>query len=494
MMLHEKMLKKIPYLLLAGVLLVVLSLPFFGQIPVHAESQDPQWRVLVIGISEYPIRDHNVIFVDEEGENINDIDLKYSNNDALDIYGSYSAIWGTGDATLLLNKDATKTDIYYAIRQLVENTSAEDRVLIYFSGHGKTPDDAESLPGRLYAQRTGAGYLSPYSTRISHLNYEISAVELAAWLKDLKSNHVVIMLDTCYAGSFNHELSGNGRVVLMSSAADEPSLECSEIGHGLFTNFLLQAITDFDDADINQDNVLSAEEIYNYAEPLTIDGICTCNEEPLKYNIRQHPVLSDGYPGELGLFIKATVDIQTPSPARAVAYTVDENTYTSGSPSLFVWTPGSSHSIEAPSTLESATGERFIFVSWNDGNTSASRTVMDGGVYTATYKKQYKVNLASSYGSPSGDGWYDEGSTATLAAAPTNGLLVRRNFNGWSGDITENNSITVISVDSVKNIEARWLTDYSLLYMLAMCMLFLSCAGIALFIYTKKKNRQSENH
>ncbi len=485
--------KKIPYHLLASTLLLVLSIPFFGQIPAHAESREPQCHILVIGVSEYPIRDHNVIVINEEGENVIDIDLKYSNNDAHDIYDDYSSVWGPGGATLLLNKDATKADIYYTIQRLVEDTSAEDRVLIYFSGHGKTPDEAGSLPGRLYAQRSGAGFISPYGTRISHLDYEISAVELASWLKDLKSNNVVIMLDTCYAGSFNHELSGNGRVVLMSSAADEPSLECSEIGHGLFTNFILQAVNDFDNADTNHDNVLSAEEIFDYAGPLTIDGICTCNEEPLKDSIKQHPVLSDGYPGELGLFMKVTVDIQIPSLSQTVTYTVDENTYSSGAPSSFLWTPGSTHSLEIPSTLESDTGERFTFVSWNDGNTSVKRTITDGGIYTATYKKQYKVNLYSSYGSLSGEGWYDEGATATLAAAPKNELLIRRKFSGWSGDINENNSVTAIYVDSEKNIEARWYTDYSLLYMSAMCMLFILCAGVVLYIYMKKKHRHAES-
>jgi hypothetical protein len=491
-MIYRAMQKKIAHFVLLSTVLAVL----FSFIPtggtVHAQEPEPQCRVLVIGISEYPIRDYNIMVIDKNGENVTDIDLKYSNDDAQEIYDSYCSVWGTDNGTLLLNKNATKTDIYYAIRQLNESTSAEDTVLIYFSGHGIAPNAEGSLPGRLYAQRSGAGYLSPYGTRISHLNYEISAIELATWLKDLKSNHVVIILDTCYAGSFNRELSQKGRIILMSSGADEPSLECSEIGHGIFTNFVLQAAANFDDADRNQDCILSAEEIYSYAEPLTVDGICTCNEEPLEDNIKQHPVLSDGYPGELGLFMKATIDLISPSPSHPVVYNIDGNAYTSSTPSSFLWIPGSSHSVEVPATVESGTGERFVFVSWNDGDTSASRTITNGGDYTATYKKQYKVNLVSPYGSPSGDGWYDDGAMAILSIASSDRLLMRKVFNGWNGDVADYNVITSVKVDSIKNIEARWRTDYSLLYLVTICILLLSCTVVALFFYKKKKRHQPE--
>ncbi|MEJ2739706.1 MAG: C13 family peptidase, partial [Dehalococcoidia bacterium] len=325
---------------------------------------------------------------------------------------------------------------------------------------GIAPVEGGQLPGRLYAQSAGAGYLSPYGTRITHLNYEISSVELADWLKDLKSNNVVIMLDTCYSGSFSRELSQRGRIILMSSTDDEPSLECPEIGHGVFTNFILQAMDDFDKADINHDFILSAEEIFGFAEPLTTDGITTCNEEPLANTMKQHPVVSDGYPGELGLFMKVNIHCSVPSDSDTIMFDVDGNRYTSLLKSTFTWIPGSAHTIDFPATVENEDGERLVFVSWNDGTKSASRTITQGGDYTVTYKKQYKLTINSMYGNPKGGGWYDDGATAAISVISPDGKLIRQKFNGWYGSIVTTTKEANVIVDTAKYINAVWKADY----------------------------------
>ena len=485
--------KKVLYCVIAGALFALLLNMLPVHDIVHAEETEPRCWVLVVGVSKYPILDFNVKVIDENGDAVTDNDLKYSNADANEIYSSFCSVWGEDNGILLLNENATKTDIYYAIKQLKEKVSPTDRVLIYFSGHGIAPVEDGQLPGRLYAQRAGAGYLSPYGTRITHLNYEISAVELADWLEELESNHMVIMLDTCYSGSFSRELSQRGRVILMSSAHDEPSLECPEIGHGVFTNFILQAIDDFDNADTNHDYILSAEEVFSFAEPLTTDGITTCDEEPLPGTMKQHPVISDGYPGELSLFMKVDVHCSVPSASDTIVFNVDGNNYTSRLESTFTWIPGSMHSIEFPAIVENEDGERLVFVSWNDGTKSASRTITEGGDYTATYKKQYKLSINSMHGNPKGGGWYDDGTIATISVTSPDGKLILQRFNGWYGSIVASTKEINLVVDTAKYINVVWKADYFRIYMLAAFIAVLSSVAIVLFIIRiKKKHARSE--
>jgi hypothetical protein len=279
----------------------------------------------------------------------------------------------------------------------------------------------------------------------------------------------------------------------MSSSHDEPSLECPEIGHGVFTNFILQAIGDFDEADINHDFILSAEEIFSFAEPLTIDGITTCNEEPLTNTMKQHPVISDGYSGELGLFMKVDIHCVVPSDSDTIVFNVDDKRYTSRLQSTFTWIPDSIHNVELPAKIENEDGERLVFVSWNDGVKSASRTITQGGDYTATYKKQYKLTINSMYGNPKGDGWYDDGTTATISVMSPDGKLIRQKFNGWYGSIIVSTEETNLVIDTAKYVDALWKANYFRIYILSVFIAVLSSIAIVLSIMRiRKKHVRSD--
>lgn len=77
-------------------------------------------------------------------------------------------------------------------------------------------------------------------------------------------------------------------------------------------------------------------------------------------------------------------------------------------------------------TLTATPKEGYVFTCWNDGNTSAKRTIAAHGrtTYTATFERAKKITVSVNnpdYGSVSGGGDHAIGSTITLKATPASG-------------------------------------------------------------------------
>ncbi|PYN24920.1 MAG: hypothetical protein DMD76_13670, partial [Candidatus Rokuibacteriota bacterium] len=98
------------------------------------------------------------------------------------------------------------------------------------------------------------------------------------------AERIVMLLDTCYSGTaggrtfmrqqiraggindqFLERLTrSKGRVIITASGPNEVALESSELGHGVFTYFLLQGLAG--QADRNGDGVVTVSELYEYVE------------------------------------------------------------------------------------------------------------------------------------------------------------------------------------------------------------------------------------
>jgi hypothetical protein len=87
---------------------------------------------------------------------------------------------------------------------------------------------------------------------------------------------------------FGAEVSGQNRVVLMASCEDEVSYS------GGFAPFLIDGFRGF--ADVNSDNIVTAEEAFYYTEPRTW---------------RQSPTIFDLYPGELPIMYLSELNYDT---------------------------------------------------------------------------------------------------------------------------------------------------------------------------------------
>ncbi|MBR5982765.1 MAG: leucine-rich repeat domain-containing protein, partial [Bacteroidales bacterium] len=96
--------------------------------------------------------------------------------------------------------------------------------------------------------------------------------------------------------------------------------------------------------------------------------------------------------------------------------------------------------------------EGYHFVSWNDENTENPRTIMVTGdsTFVATFAETiatYTITAVSAneeYGTVTGGGTYEEGSTTTLIAMPYEGYV----FVSWNGDNTDNPRTITVTSDS----------------------------------------------
>jgi hypothetical protein len=423
--------KKIPIIAFISMILAVFSM----LIPLSASAypEEPKhnaWAV-IIGVSEYKRLD----------------DIEGSAESAQELFQLLGPIWGEEHIRILLDSEASKLNIEAAIDWLVSNADASDTVLFYFAGHSEerqpfiAPYDADYYQG-LWIDWITQGTLSESLNR-------------------LESENVVVILDVCHAGRFETTLSGTGRVVLMSSQADEDSWnsQFDDKGwRGAFSYYLLEALTEFDDADSNRDYELSVEELFSYAEPKTISHTTALDTI-------QHPVMSDQHSGEITLLMKSIFSVEPELPPDYDILILDNEVYPSD-PIELTSAPGSVHDINIPPLVDITTGTRYVFASWSDGDTSVSRTIPRGGVYTANYTIQHQLLIQSAHGEPEGDGWYEAGSNITISVIPSEGRIIRQVFTGWSGDFSGDKPTTELTMDSPKTITANWRTDYTHLYLL----------------------------
>jgi hypothetical protein len=155
--------------------------------------------------------------------------------------------------------------------------------------------------------------------------------------------------------------------------------------------------------------------------------------------------------------------------------TVDATNYNvTDLPVSFWWDPSSVHSFAYQSPLiVSPSAKQYV---WN-GTTglstqqSDSITVTTSGGITGNYKTQYYLTLAtapSGVTSPSGAGWYDAGTDATVSTDAFVDIVPgssRYRFNGWTtADMSEiSNPIatpTTVLVDNTKTVTATYALQY----------------------------------
>ncbi len=108
----------------------------------------------------------------------------------------------------------------------------------------------------------------------------------------------------------------------------------------------------------------------------------------------------------------------------------------------YTWSPGSQHTISAPSVQAGGTGTQYRFAGWSDGE-AISHTVTAPSApsnFTATFGTWYLLSLAvtpagagSIAASPSsGDGYYQSGAAVQVSATPVTG----QQFLGFSGSLS----------------------------------------------------------
>jgi hypothetical protein len=192
--------------------------------------------------------------------------LKYPDNDAFSIYSFWkSPLGGSLDdehSQVLVDDGATKAMIMHSMRSTFYKAKEQDLAIFFFSGHGLKgsflPSDYDGDDIRLY-------------------HNEVSKV-----LSDCRAKHKLVIADACHSGSyiagkgisgkptkalaqtFYDELgkSEEGVAYLLSSQADEESLEVSTLRNSVFTYFVVKGLKG--EANSNSDNIITIQELFDY--------------------------------------------------------------------------------------------------------------------------------------------------------------------------------------------------------------------------------------
>ena len=199
---------------------------------------------------------------------------------------------------VLLDEEATLTNIKSTLGvKIRQQANKADTVIIYFSGHGAPEADPRS------PDADGVNkYLLPIEAEKDSLYATALPMdEVRNIFRRLISERVIFLADTCYSGaaggrtlmpggtqyrSINQDNlltrlrdTGKGRVILTASQGSEVSQEKDELGHGVFTYYLLRGLDG--KADANADQTITVSELYDYVS----------KEVPKATKNTQHPMM-----------------------------------------------------------------------------------------------------------------------------------------------------------------------------------------------------------
>ncbi len=212
--------------------------------------------------------------------------LRYATADADAVYRTLIERVGFKPEHVLLLTDQTERkpslrNIRYALGTFLARSAArDDTVLIYFAGHGAPETDLRG------AERDGlAKYLIPRDADPDDLYATALPMdEIQTIFGRIEAERVLVFLDTCYSGAaggrtfasrrtravtvddaFLERLTrSKGRAIVTASRPGEVSLELPDLGHGIFTYYLVEGLRGA--ADLNRDGTVSLQELYEYVE------------------------------------------------------------------------------------------------------------------------------------------------------------------------------------------------------------------------------------
>jgi len=208
--------------------------------------------------------------------------------------------WNEENIYFLEEEHATKEAILEIPSFLnCQGLKGDDVVLFYFSMHGTRKKDVYP-----FDEPDGKDeFLIAYKEDSNDFDNTIIDEELASSFENIRSQNIVMIFETCYSGGMidgGADLKKSGRVILTSSNADESSYPIFLLKSWLFPYYVLKGLNGR--ADLNSDNFISAEEIFNYAKIRTIRRSTVYAFLLFIFHgslLIQHPQIYDGWPSEL---------------------------------------------------------------------------------------------------------------------------------------------------------------------------------------------------
>ncbi len=163
---------------------------------------------------------------------------------------------------ILIDEDATKSKILQTMHDIFARADENDMIMFYFSGHGLKgsfiPSDFDGFNNQIsHADINKVMAKSPakFKVCIADACHSGSQEEFAA--KSIESTSNVI---ASYYKAFDN--ISNSTVLLLSSKAEEKSLESSGLRQGIFSHFLIRGLSG--EADYDKDRIVQIDELYHF--------------------------------------------------------------------------------------------------------------------------------------------------------------------------------------------------------------------------------------
>ena len=220
---------------------------------------------LIIGIDKY--------------ENVSNLDyaVKDANSIATLLKDNFNFL--SINIKILLNDEATFTNVRNSLAKISSSSKKNDRVLIYFAGHGETmdlPDGGEM------------GYLLPIDGKRDNLFATAIPMDDFKKISSMsQAKHMLFLIDACYGGlaaigsrgissaspNYIEKITKDkSRQIITAGGKGEKVIEKSEWGHSAFTMNLLRGLGD-GKGDLNDDGYITADELGLFLkEKVTIDS------------------------------------------------------------------------------------------------------------------------------------------------------------------------------------------------------------------------------
>ncbi len=175
---------------------------------------------------------------------------------------------GFTEVKLVTNEEATQKGILSAISWLGTIAGEEDRVVIYFSGHGETE---EGIRGQ-------TGYIIPVNCPdTGYYANAISMGKIREATNLIRAKHILYVMDCCYSGvglvrprsrdDFIDRMTEYPCVYMITAGqAGEEALETG--GHGIFTQYVLRGLDG--EADYDNNRVITGTELGQYTQTWVI--------------------------------------------------------------------------------------------------------------------------------------------------------------------------------------------------------------------------------
>ena len=219
-------------------------------------DKKPNLYFVGIGVSEFQNSEWNLTYADDDASSLYDLFVK-----------GKSSVFNEVSGHLLLNEQATRSNIVSTFDSLAQIVHPKDQVVLFIASHGINEK------GYYYVLTHDADKNNLIGTC---LNWS----DIADLLGSLPCK-VLLFLDTCHSGALGSSIASSekylkntealremgsnevGVVIMSGSTGEESSLESEEWQHGVFTLSLIEGLKN-KKADIKTDGIIFLRELDFY--------------------------------------------------------------------------------------------------------------------------------------------------------------------------------------------------------------------------------------